>query len=366
MNDLQPHPTIHGRGTAFNPKNRFEKLEITFDPDTIDAGDYAPDLEYRPKTEFLIDHSRSFITYNKSPDIPFAAGINPYRGCEHGCVYCFARPTHEYLGFGSGIDFETKIMVKLSAPELLRLELSAKKYVPQALTLSAITDVYQPLERQLKLTRKVLEVLLEFRNPVVIITKNHLVTRDTDILSELAKLNAASVAISLTSLDEDLRRKLEPRTSTAKRRLHAIETLANAGVRVGVMNAPIIPGLTDHEIPTLVKAAVDAGASFAHYGLLRLPHSNTTLFTDWLERHCPDRKEKVLNRLKAMHNGELNDSRFGHRMRGEGIFAEQIKLLHRAACRQAKLERTDFKLETKHFRVPGRLKQDSLFDFNDV
>jgi DNA repair photolyase len=366
MNDLQPHPTIHGRGTAFNPKNRFEKLEITFDPDTIDAGDYAPDLEYRPKTEFLIDHSRSFITYNKSPDIPFAAGINPYRGCEHGCVYCFARPTHEYLGFGSGIDFETKIMVKLSAPELLRLELSAKKYVPQALTLSAITDVYQPLERQLKLTRKVLEVLLEFRNPVVIITKNHLVTRDTDILSELAKLNAASVAISLTSLDEDLRRKLEPRTSTAKRRLHAIETLANAGVRVGVMNAPIIPGLTDHEIPALVKAAVDAGASFAHYGLLRLPHSNTTLFTDWLERHYPDRKEKVLNRLKAMHNGELNDSRFGHRMRGEGIFAEQIKLLHRAACRQAKLERTDFKLETKHFRVPRDQAQASLFDFNDV
>ena len=351
----------HDCSTAFNPKSRFEKLEITFDPDSVDAGDYVPDLTYRPKTEYLIDHSRSFITYNKSPDIPFAAGINPYRGCEHGCVYCFARPTHEYLGFGSGIDFETKIMVKPNAPDLLRFELSAKKYEPQALTLSAITDVYQPLERQLQLTRKVLEVLLEFRNPVVIITKNHLVTRDLDILSELAKLNAASVAISLTTLNEDLRRKLEPRTSTAKRRLEAIEILAKAGVRVGVMTAPIIPGLTDHEIPALVKAAVDAGASFANYTLLRLPHSNTTLFTDWLERHYPDRKEKVLNRLRSMHNGELNDSRFGHRMRGEGIFAEQIKLLFRAACRQAGLERSEFKLETKHFRVPGKLMQDSLF-----
>jgi DNA repair photolyase len=361
MSDSSQHPTIHGRGIAFNPKNRFEKLEITLEPDSLEAGDYEPDLAHRPKTEYLIDHSRSFITYNKSPDIPFAAGINPYRGCEHGCVYCFARPTHEYLGFGSGIDFETKIMVKQAAPELLRRELSAKKYVPQALTLSAITDVYQPLERQLQLTRKVLQVLLEFRNPVVIITKNHLVTRDVDILAELAQLNAASVMISLTSLNEDLRRKLEPRTSTAKRRLHAIETLANAGVRVGVMTAPIIPGLTDHEIPALVKAAVNAGASSAHYGLLRLPHSNAHLFEDWLERHYPDRKEKVLNRLKAMHHGELNDSRFGHRMRGEGIFAEQIKLLFRAACRQAKLEKSDFKLEIKHFRVPGRPVQDLLF-----
>ncbi len=349
------YPTLKGRGSSWNPQNRFERLTLTIDPD-----EYEPDDAPR-ETVFYRDHAKTVIAYNKSPDIGFGASLSPYRGCEHGCSYCFARPTHEYLGFGSGLDFETKIMVKTDAPMLLRKELSAKKWKPQTIVTSAITDVYQPLERKLELTRRCLEVLLDFRNPVGMITKNHLITRDVDLLRELARYDAISVMISVTTLDEGLRRVMEPRTSTTERRLEAVSVLRDAGVHVGVLTAPIIPGLNDHEIPALVKAAVSAGAKFVGHSIVRLPYGVKDIFTDWLERHAPDRKNKVLNRIRSMHDGQLNDARFGARMRGDGIFADQIRALHRTACRQAGLEKSLFKLSTAHFRVPGRWVQDSLF-----
>lgn len=349
------YPTLKGRGSSFNPKNRFEELEITIDPD-----EYTPDDAPR-RTAFYRDHTKTIIAYNKSPDIGFGASLSPYRGCEHGCSYCFARPTHEYLGFGSGLDFESKIMVKLDAPTLLRKELSARRWKPQVIAMSAITDIYQPIERKLELTRRCLEVLVDFRNPVGLITKNHLVIRDVEILRELARFEAVSVAISITTLDENLRRVMEPRTSTAARRLEAVSVLAEAGVHVGVLIAPVIPGLNDVEIPAIVKAAASAGARFVGHSMVRLPHGVQEIFSDWLERHLPEGKHKVLNRIRSMHGGQLDDARFGARMRGEGLYAEQIRALHRTACRQVGLEKSGFKLSCAHFRVPGRCVQDSLF-----
>ena len=356
MDNVFRPPAIAGRGSAENPKNRFEALEVTLDPDEFD-----PD-EPRPKTVFYRDTSRSIVAYNDSPDIGVGAGVNPYRGCEHGCAYCFARPTHEYLGFSAGLDFESKIMVKLDAPELLRRELSAPGWTPQVVAMSGVTDCYQPVERKLKLTRRCLEVLLEFRNPVSVITKNHLVTRDLDVLSELARFEAVSVGISLTTLDDALRRVLEPRTSPPHKRLEAVARLAEAGVKVGVMTAPIIPGLNDHEIPALVKAAAKAGAQWCGYTIVHLPYGVKDLFAAWLERHTPERKEKVLNRIREMRGGRLNDPRFFYRMRGEGLYAEQIDALHRLACQRAGLPRPSYTLTTEHFRVPGRAVQGTLFE----
>ncbi len=352
-------PTITGRGAAFNPGNRFEKLklEVHFDP-TDDHLEHQE--QHRPHTTFLADASRSILSRNDSPDIPFRYGLSPYRGCEHGCSYCFARPYHEYLGFSSGLDFETKIVVKPDAPELLRQALSAKRWEPQPITMSAITDVYQPIERKLKLTRRCLEVFANFRNPVVIITKNHLITRDLDVLRELARFGCISVAVSLTTLDDDLRVKLEPRTSSPTRRLAAIEALASAGVPVGTMLAPIIPGLTDHEIPALLKAARNAGAGWAAYSVVRLPHAVEDIFTDWLERHRPERKDKVLNRIRGIRGGELSSTQFGTRMRGLGEFAQSIRALFKAAHRQAGFTPSDHTLSTAHFRV--QRDQDGLFD----
>jgi DNA repair photolyase len=248
----------------------------------------------------------------------------------------------------------------MDAPELLRKALSSRRWQPQAITMSAITDVYQPVERKLQLTRKCLEVFLDFRNPVSIITKNHLVTRDLDLLGELARFDCASVAISLTSLDDDLRLKLEPRTSSPSRRLAAIEALANAGVPIGVMVAPIIPGLTDHEVPALVKAAADAGAQWAAYTIVRLPFAVEKIFSDWLEQHRPDRRAKVLHRIQELRGGKLNSTQFGSRMGGEGVFADSIRALFKTACRQAGLEPRKFKFSTEHFRVPG--PQANLFE----
>lgn len=350
-------PIIKGRGSNSNPKSRFEKIEVSFDG----LDDHLEHQEFtRPSTTFYNDSSRTILSENSSPDIPYRYGLNPYRGCEHGCSYCFARPYHEYLGFSSGLDFETKIAVKMDAPELLRKALSSRRWQPQAITMSAITDVYQPVERKLQLTRKCLEVFLDFRNPVSIITKNHLVTRDLDLLGELARFDCASVAISLTSLDDDLRLKLEPRTSSPSRRLAAIETLAKAGVPVGVMVAPIIPGLTDHEVPALVKAAVDAGAQWAAYTIVRLPFAVEEIFTNWLEQHRPERKAKVLHRIQELRGGKLNSTHFGSRMGGEGVFADSIRALFKTACRQAGLGARKFKFSTEHFRMPG--PQANLFE----
>src|SRR6266568_7224941 len=329
LTGMQPNaPAFRARGAAENPPNRFEKISLERDPDWNDPDEPAP------QTQFFKDHSDSIINYNDSPDVGFEASVNPYRGCEHGCIYCYARPFHEYLGFSSGLDFETKIMVKENAPKLLREELSSPKWKPQVIGMSGVTDCYQPVERQLKLTRGCLEVLAECRNPVAIITKNLLVTRDIDLLAELARHQAAAVFISLTTLDSELRKVMEPRTSPPTARLRAIETLAQAGIPVGVLLAPVIPGLTDHEIPSLVEAAAKAGARSAGYVMLRLPHAVAPLFEQWLAAHFPDRKDKVLNRLRAIRHGKLYESAFGERMRGEGIFADQIDSLFEVARRK--------------------------------
>ena len=342
------------RGTPQNPTNRFEKIHLERDID------WNPEEDPDQRTQFLIDHSKTAVTYNDSPDIGFNASLNPYRGCEHGCIYCYARPTHEYLGFSSGLDFETKIMVKQNAPELLRAELMSRKWKPQVLVMSGVTDCYQPVERKLKLTRRCLEVLAEFRNPVAIITKNFLVTRDIDVLSELARHNAASVCLSVTTLDNDLRRVMEPRTSPSKARLEAIRRLADARIPVAVNVAPIIPGLTDHETPSILKAAREAGATSAGFTVVRLPYANTTLFEQWLEKHFPDRKDKVLNRIRSMRGGKLYDAQWGKRMRGEGIFAAQIQAMFEVARRKAGFKGEHRDLSTEHFRRPDG-KQLSLF-----
>jgi DNA repair photolyase len=311
---------------------------------------------------YLRDVSRSIIARNDSPDIGFDASINPYRGCSHGCIYCYARPTHEYLGFSAGLDFESKVLVKEDAPDLLRRQLSSPRWKPQVLSISGVTDCYQPIEKKLRITRRCLEVLTEFRNPVTIVTKNHLVTRDIDLLSELARHDAAVVAVSLTTLDDDLRRVMEPRTSPPARRLAAVEALARAGVSVGVMTAPVIPGLNDHELPNLISAAAEAGAGFAAYTPVRLPHTVRPLFEDWLARRFPERKEKVLNRIRSMRGGRLNDPRFVSRMRGEGIFADHISQLFDISCRRAGLEGKRFpRLSTAAFRRLGEI-QPGLFD----
>jgi DNA repair photolyase len=351
--------SIVGRGAAGNPKNRFERIEVQIEVQPEREG--ADTEEPRPETVYLRDASRSIIARNDSPDIGFDASINPYRGCSHGCVYCFSRPNHEYLGFSAGLDFESRILVKENAPELLHGELSSPRWIPQVIAMSVATDCYQPVEKKLRLTRRCLEVLVEFRNPTAVVTKNHLVTRDIDLLSELVRYDAAVVMVSLTTLDDDLRRVMEPRTSRPARRLAAIEALARAGIPVGVMVAPIIPGLTDHEVPALLSAAAEAGASFATYTPVRLPYAVAPLFEDWLERHFPKRKEKVLNRIRSMRGGKLNDPRFGTRMRGEGIFAEQIGQLFSISCRRAGIgEKRSPKLSTAAFRRAG--PQPTLLD----
>lgn len=346
--------SIRGRGAGKNPPNRFEALQIE-----LDAEEEA--TPGKPPTRFLRDGAESVITRNDSPDVGFTASLNPYRGCEHGCIYCYARPTHEYLGFSAGLDFESRIMVKERAPELLRKELSARKWKPEVLVMSGVTDPYQPVEKKLEITRRCLEVLAEFKNPVALISKNHLITRDVDILGRLAREQLAAVNISVTSLRPDLTAILEPRTSRPELRLRAIEILANAGVPVNVMVAPVIPGITDEEIPAILKAAAEAGARTAGFTMVRLPYAVAPLFEDWLERHFPGKKEKVLDRIRSMRGGKLNDSHFGSRMRGEGIFAEQIRQLFKVSARRAGLTQPSPELRTDLFRVPGQAQQLDLW-----
>lgn len=347
--------SIRGRGAADNPRNRFLPLALERDEWTR-ASD--PD----PGTRFLSDRSRSILSYNHSPDLGFDVSLNPYRGCETGCSYCYARPTHEYLGFSAGLDFETNILVKPEAPALLRRELASPKWQPQVIVLSGVTDPYQPIERRLRLTRRCLEVLAEARNPVGIVTKHHRVTRDIDVLERLAQYRAVCVQLSITTLDPVLQRKLEPRGSTPARRLDAISRLAAAGIPVGVNLAPVIPGLTDHEIPAIIEAAAAAGADRAMYIMLRLPFGVASLFEDWLARHFPDRKEKILNRMRAMRGGGLYESQYGKRMRGDGPFAEQVERMFSLARRRAGLVRRDYGLSTDHFRAPRVGPQLGLFE----
>ncbi len=345
MKDRAP---IRGRGASANVANRFEEIDYVADDE---HGELDP---RRPRTLYLRDASKSIIVYNESPDVGFDASINPYRGCEHGCIYCYARPTHEFLGFSGGLDFETRIMVKENASALLREQLASPKWTPQAVGISGVTDPYQPVERKLELTRACLEVFLEYRNPVVIITKNRLITRDLDVLAEMARHSCAAVFVSITTLDLGLNRVLEPRTSSPAQRLEAIDQLAAADVPVGTLVAPVIPGLTDHEIAPILEAATEAGAGFAGYIALRLPYAVAPLFEQWLEEHYPDRREKVLNRVRSMRAGKLYDSTYGKRMRGEGPFAEQMERMFEVACRKAKILGRHAPLSTDRFRVPER------------
>jgi DNA repair photolyase len=333
----QSREPIHGRGASWSPANRFEKLHV--DVNDLDVVDIEPDGVERPRreTQFFRDGTKTIITHNNSPDVGFETSLNPYRGCEHGCIYCYARPTHEYLGFSAGLDFESKIMVKTNAPELLRAELERPGWKSQVLVMSGVTDPYQPIEKKLRITRGCLEVLAKFRNPVAIITKNRLVTRDADILRELANYNAVAVNISVTSLDPKLQRVLEPRTSSPQARLDTISQLRAAGIPVGVMVAPVIPGLTEHEVPMIVEACARAGAQFAGYTIVRLPWAVAPLFEHWLEEHFPGRKEKVLASIRDLRGDRLNNSQWHTRMTGEGIFAEQIASLFEVGCRRCEI-----------------------------
>ena len=346
-----PEDPLRHRGAASNPPNRFDTRWREADPDIADLD---PAEEPSPKTQFLEDVTRTALNRNQSPDIGFEWSLNPYRGCEHGCAYCYARPFHEYLGFSAGLDFETRIVVKPRLPEILREELSRPSWKPDFIALSGVTDCYQPAERRFRITRGCLEVLAEFRNPVALVTKNALVTRDIDLLQELARHRCAVVFVSLTTLDTGLRSVLEPRTSPPVARLAAIRKLASAGIPVGVLVAPVIPAVNDHEIPRLLEAAAEAGAGFAGHVVLRLPNVVAPLFEDWLDRHMPDRKEKVLGRVRSMRGGKLNDPAFHSRMRGSGFVADQIHQMFDVACRRLGLARKAPDLSVSAFRRPEK------------
>ena len=342
MSDARPSAP-RGRGAAVNPDQRFAQLHVEYD-----AGE-APE---RVPTRFYRDHSSSIISRNSSPDLPFEASLNPYRGCEHGCAYCYARPTHEYLGYSSGIDFETRILVKNDAAELLRAELCKPSYKPATLSFSGVTDPYQPVEKKLGITRACLAVLAEARHPAVMITKNHLITRDVDHLAELARFQATAAYISITTLDGDLARKLEPRASSPAMRLEAIRVLSAAGVPVGVSSAPIIPGLNDSEIPRIIEAAREAGASFAGYTVVRLPFGVKEVFSAWLEEHLPGQKDKILGRIAETQGETLSHGEFGKRLKGVGIWSQQIEALFKTSLRRAGMLHRRPEPVTTHFRRP--------------
>jgi DNA repair photolyase len=342
-------PRAVARGAADNPANRFETLTCIPDADVpYDEEEVAPPL----RTAFYRDPARRLLSQNESPDVGFDTALNPYRGCEHGCIYCYARPTHEYLGFSAGLDFESRILVKQEAPELLRKALSSNRWTPRTVAIGSVTDPYQPVERRLRLTRRCLEIFAAFRNPVVIVTKGALVTRDADLLAELARVDAACVEISITTLDDTLRRAMEPRAASPRRRLEAIRELASAGIPVGVMLSPVVPGLTDSEIPAIIDAVARAGARSIRHTLLRLPHGVADLFEDWLERHCPERKQRILNRIRHVRGGRLDDPRFHSRMKGSGVFAEQIHAMFDVARRRTGLSDSQTPLSSGAFRVP--------------
>jgi DNA repair photolyase len=351
-----PRDAPHGRGTALRPDSRFarhrrEAAEVEW-----------PDEDGAPRTELFVDTAKSVITFNRSPDVPFDRSINPYRGCEHGCIYCYARPSHAFVDLSPGLDFETKIGHKPDAASLLRRELAHPGYHCAPITLGANTDAWQPVERRLAITRAILEVLAETRHPVTIVTKSALIERDLDLLTDLAGDNLVQVLLSVTTLDDALARRMEPRAARPARRLAAMARLAEAGVPVGVLFAPLIPALNDHEMEAVLAAAREAGAESAGYVLLRLPHEIAQLFTDWLERHYPERARHVLSVLAQLRGGRMNDPRFGQRMRGTGPFAELYRQRMHRACARLGLNRRARELDTTRFRAPqDEHPQRSLF-----
>ena len=359
MDDKKPI-FLKGRGAQINFENRFVRQQQTVEnPEVIDVDE--DDIKY--KTKFLEVFPKTLVNVIKSPDLNMFYSVNPYQGCEHGCTYCYARPTHEYWGYGPGIDFETNILVKKNAPDLLIQKFHSKNYRKsiKPISVSGNTDCYQPAEKIFKLTRAILEICLEYRHPVSIITKNALVLRDVDILKEMAEFNLIHVNMSITTLDEKLRLALEPRTSTAIRKLEVLRTFSQAGIPVNVMMAPVIPGINDMEVMKIVKTAAENGAQNIHYQIVRLNGPNGAIFADWLEKYFPDRKEKVLHQIQDLHGGKLNDSRFGLRMKGEGNFALNIK-------RQFEIAKNKYfpsphlpVLNTELFYIPNQNAQLELF-----
>jgi DNA repair photolyase len=349
-----------GRGAVGNPAGRFEGTRLVAADDGWGSLDEPP---RRADTLLLADRPRRAITRNDSPDVPFELSVNPYQGCEHGCIYCFARPSHSYWNLGPGLDFETRIFHKPGLAQLLDRELSAPGYVCKPINLGANTDPYQPAEREYRTTRQLLEVLLAHRHPVTIVTKGTLVLRDLDLLAELARLRLVAVHLSLTTLDDDLKRVLEPRAASPDARLRAIRSLSGAGVPVGVLLAPMIPALNDHEMERLLDAAVTSGAERAAFMLLRLPRELGQLFEQWLREHYPSRADRVLNLLRDARGGRLNDPRFGHRMRGDGPYAQLLTARFATACRRLGLDgNRDPGLDaTRFLREPGAPQQHELF-----
>ncbi|MEX0715095.1 MAG: PA0069 family radical SAM protein [Planctomycetaceae bacterium] len=354
--------SLVGRGSLLAPPNRFERVRVVPDDDAAVPPDEWEADERGLRTEFFVDASKSIVSENDSPDVGFRYSVNPYRGCEHGCAYCYARPTHEYLGLNAGIDFESKVFVKERAPELFREWLARRKREAEVVVFSGVTDCYQPAERRFRLTRRCLEVALEARQPVAIITKNALVVRDLDVLAKMAESRLVCVSISVTTLDASLARSLEPRTSPPRSRLEAIRKLSAAGVPTRAMLAPIIPGLNDSEIPALLKAVAEAGAETAHYVLLRLPLSVRPVFQEWLARERPEARSRVESRIRSARGGELNDPRFGTRMKGEGPLAEQIARTFHVFARRHGLGEQTTALDASQFRRPtGPAGQGWLF-----
>jgi DNA repair photolyase len=348
---ISPPKSRKGRGALSNPQGRFEsqRVEAVDDGWMIDTDGQQPPLA----TTITAERAKSIIARNESPDIPFEQSINPYRGCGHGCVYCYARPAHSYVNLSPGLDFETKLFYKENAAELLRQELSRPRYVCKSITLGANTDPYQPIERELKVTRSILEVLQEFHHPVSIITKGHLIERDIDILAALARENLASVHVSVTTLDSNLKRILEPRAPGAAARLHAIRSLHAAGVPVGALVAPVIPAINDHEIEHILAAVAEAGARTAGYVMLRLPYEVKDLFREWLAEHYPLRAAHVMSLINNLRGGRDNDPNFSSRMRGIGPFAQLVRRRFEVACSRLNLNSLRrVPLDVRNFRAP--------------
>ena len=349
---------VAARGAVSNDAGRFERFATVADPDGWDIDEDLPPL----RTETREEIARSLITYNRSPDLPFDRSINPYRGCEHGCVYCFARPTHAYLGLSPGLDFETRLVARPNAAEVLARELSARSYKVAAMALGTNTDPYQPIEKKREITRACLEVLNGFNHPVGIVTKGTLIERDIDILAPMARVGLVRVGISLTTLDAGLSRRMEPRAPSPQRRLTTIRRLTEAGIPVRVMTSPIVPGLTDHELEALLEAGKQAGADAASWIMLRLPREVSGLWQEWLAEHEPHRAGKIMARLREMHGGKDYDPRWGHRMRGEGTYAEMIAQRFKATVKRLGLETKSVPLRCDLFAVPPQVgDQLSLF-----
>jgi len=351
INDSQTEANgyIKGRGAQFNPRNKFLKHDVV--KEHIEGIDDW--TEGNLETQYIMENAKTLVNKVDSPDVGMMYSMNPYQGCEHGCIYCYARNSFEYWGYSAGVDFERKIIVKKNAAELLRKFLMHPKWQGETISLSGNTDCYQPAEKKFKLTRAILEVCNEFNQPVGMITKNAGILRDVDILQEMAKKNLVSVLVSITSFNEDLRRAMEPRTTTGKQRLRTIEELSKAGVRTGVMLGPMIPGLNEHEMPAIIKAAANAGAKFSAYTFIRLNGSIKLIFHDWLYKNFPDKADKVWHMIEAGHGGKVNDSRFGVRMRGQGNVAEMVRDQYNLYTRLYGLTHERLEVDSAQFQRPG-------------